>query len=92
VLGEVMEAARNEGVATGDVTYKPSAVKDENLFFYEITMTVSGNYAELKSFLDSLQQIRQLLVIDQITMANSNPFAENINMALRLTVYLREGA
>lgn len=87
-----MEAAQTEGVATGDVTYKPSVVKDENLFSYDITMTVSGNYAELKGFIDSLQQIRQLVVIDQITMTNSNPFTENINMALRLTVYLREGA
>ncbi|OGT98897.1 MAG: hypothetical protein A2079_00240 [Geobacteraceae bacterium GWC2_48_7] len=92
VLGEIMEAAHNEGVATGNVTYKPSAVKDENLFSYNITMTVSGNYAELKSFIANLQQIRQLVVVDQIAMSNTNPFAESINMELRLTVYLREGA
>lgn len=92
VLGEIMEAASNDKVTTGNVTYKPSALKGENLFSYNITMAVSGNYAALKGFLDVLQRIPELAVVDHISMTNSNPFAENINMELRLTVYLQEGA
>lgn len=92
VLGGIMEAAHTERVTTGNVTYKPSVIKDQNLSSYTITMTVSGNYAQLKSFLDNLQQTRELVVVDQVTMANSNPVEENITMDLHLTVYLQEGA
>ena len=92
VLGEIMEAAHSEGVATGNVTYKPAKVKDENLFTYSVTMVAGGKYAEVKAFIDDLQQMRQLVIVDHITMSNSDPFAEKITMELRLTVYLREGA
>lgn len=92
VLGEIMEAAHTEGVATANVAYKPSTLKEENLFSYNITMTNSGNYAQLKSFIENLQHFRQLVIVDQIIMTNSDPLAENISMELRLTVYLREGA
>lgn len=92
LLGEIMEAAHSEGVAIGNVTYKPAEVKEEHLFSYSITMALSGDYAELKSFIYDLQQIRDLVVVEQLSMTNSDPFTENITMELRLTVYLREGA
>lgn len=54
-------------------------------------MALSGDYAELKSLIYDLQQIRDMVVVEQLSMTNSDPFTKNITMELRLTVYLREG-
>jgi type IV pilus assembly protein PilO len=92
LLGDIMEAASSSGVVMGGITYKPQKVKDENLLAYGVTMSVNGSYAAVKSFLADVQKNRELLVVDGISLSNSDLFEENVTMDLRLTVYLREGA
>lgn len=92
VLGDILDAAASSGVATGSITYKPQVLKDENLLAYAVTMPTSGSYAAVKSLLADLQKNHELVVIDGVSLANSDPFAESVSMELRLTVYLREGA
>jgi type IV pilus assembly protein PilO len=57
---------------------------------YGISLAVSGGYAAVKNFLADVQRQGELIVIDNMTMANSDPYEENVVMNLRLTVYLRE--
>ncbi|MFA7060064.1 MAG: type 4a pilus biogenesis protein PilO [Pedobacter sp.] len=92
VLGDVLDAAASSGVAIGSITYKPQVVKDEELLAYIVTMSTSGSYAALKSLLADLQKYHELVVIDGVSFANSDPYVENVSMELHLTVYLREGA
>lgn len=92
VVGDVLDAAASSGVVTGAITYVPKPVKDENLLAYSLQMSVTGRYAAIKSFLSDMQKNRELVVIDGITLSNSDPFEESVTMELRLTVYLREGA
>lgn len=92
LLGDIMEAAASSGVSVGGLSYKPQAVRDENLLAYAVTMSVNGRYAAVKSFLADLQGNRELVVIDGVALSNPDPFEENVSMELRLTVYLREGA
>lgn len=92
VLGDILDAAASNGVATGSITYKPQVLKDENLLAYAVTMSTSGSYAAVKSLLADLQKNHELVVVDGISLANSDPYVENVSMELRLTLYLREGA
>lgn len=92
LLGDILDAAASSGLTMGTVTYNPKAVKDENLLSYGMTMTVGGSYAAVKSFLADLQKNRELVVIDDIKLTNSDPFEEKVTMEVILTVYLREGA
>lgn len=92
VLGDILEAAASSGVATGSITYKPQVLKDENLLAYAVTMSASGSYAGVKSLLSDLQKNHELVVVDGISLTNSDPYAESVSMDLHLTVYLREGA
>jgi len=92
VLGDVLDAAASNNVVTGAVTYKPQVVKNEDLLAYGINMSVSGSYAAVKSFLADLQHNRELVVIESVSLTNSDPFEENVVMHVSLTVYLREGA
>ncbi len=92
ILGDIMDTAASSGVTMGSVSYKPRTIKEESLLAYAVIMTVNGSYAGIKSFLADLQQNRELVVIDAISLSNGDPYEENVSMELRLTVYLREGA
>lgn len=92
VLGDFIDAAATNSVAIGALTYKPEMVKGENLLAYGLTMKISGRYAAVKSFLTDLLNAPELIVVDGISLANSDLYEENVSMDLHVTVYLREGA
>lgn len=93
VLSDLFETASNSGVTTGAISYKPLPVKDEALLFsYQLSLSVSGDYAAVKSYLSDLQQNPELIIVDSISLANNDLFVENVLMNLNITVYLREGA
>ena len=94
VLGDILDSAVSSGVITGAVSYKPQAVKGQDLMVYGVSMSVSGSYAAVKSFLADLQKNGELIVVEGITLSNSDLFEENIVMEIHLSIYLqgREGA
>jgi Tfp pilus assembly protein PilO len=95
VLGDILDAAASSAVITGNVSYKPQTVKGrDDLLAYGISLTVGGSYAAVKSFLADLQKNSEMIVIDGISLSNSDLFEEKVILDLRLTVYLqgKEGA
>lgn len=94
VLGELLDSASSSGVVTGAVTYRPQAVKGQDLLAYSVSVSVSGSYAAVKSFLGDLQKNGEMIVVDSISMSNTDLFEENVAMDLKLSIYLqqREGA
>jgi type IV pilus assembly protein PilO len=92
LLGEILEQAASSGVVAGQLSYKPRAIKEEKLLAYAVTMSVSGRYAAVKSFLTDLLDSRELVVVEEFSMANSDLFEEKVVMDLLLTIYLREDA
>jgi type IV pilus assembly protein PilO len=95
VLGDILDAAASSAVVTGNVSYKPQAVKGkEDLLAYGVSMSVGGSYAAVKSFLGDLQKNSEMIVIDSINLSKSDLYEENVVMDLRLTIYLqgKEGA
>ncbi|MDD2308731.1 MAG: type 4a pilus biogenesis protein PilO [Desulfuromonadaceae bacterium] len=91
VLSDLLEAAASSGVEVGAISYKPQQVKEEALLSYQLSFSVSGGYAAVKSYLADLQGNPELIVVDTVSFSNSDPFVENVVMALHITVYLREG-
>jgi type IV pilus assembly protein PilO len=95
VLGDILDAAASSAVITGNISYKPQTVKGrDDLLVYGISLTVGGSYAAVKSFLADLQKNSEMIVIDGISLSNSDLFEEKVILDLRLTVYLqgKEGA
>jgi len=92
VLSDLLEAAASSGVGVGAISYKPLQIKEEALLSYQLSLSVSGGYAAVKSYLADLQGNPELIVVDTVSFSNSDPFVENVVMDLRITVYLREGA
>lgn len=94
VLGDILDAAASSAVVTGNVSYKPQSLKDQDLLAYGISMSVSGSYAAVKSFLGDLQKNSEMIVVDGISLSMSDFYEENVVLDLRMTVYLqgKEGA
>ena len=92
VLSDLLEAAASSNVEVGAISYKPVQIKEEALLSYQLTLSVSGSYAAVKSFLSDLQNNKELLVVEPTVFSNSDPLVENVIMNLSITIYLREGA
>lgn len=92
VLSELLTTGSNDGVVTGAISYRPLTIKDENLLSYQLSFSVNGDYAAVKSFLSDIQKNPELIVINSVTFTNSDLFVEDVVMNLKITVYLREGA
>jgi len=92
VLSELLESAASNAVDVGTISYKPVPIKEEALLSYQLSLSVSGRYAAVKSYLSDLQNNRELIVVDSVAFSNSDLFVEHVAMDLRITVYLREGA
>lgn len=94
VLGDILDAAASSAVVISNVSYKPQPIKDRDVLAYGISMTVGGSYAAVKSLLGDLQNKSEMIVIDGLSLSNSNLFEEKVVLDLRLTVYLqgKEGA
>lgn len=92
VLSDLFETASSSAVEIGTLSYKPVQIKEEPLLSYQLSLSVSGGYAAVKSFLADLQNNPELMVVDTVTFSNSDLFIENVIMDLRITIYLKGGA
>jgi type IV pilus assembly protein PilO len=89
VLGDILDSAATSGVTTGAVSYKPQVVKGQDLLVYTVSLSVTGSYAAVKSFIGDLQKSRELIVVDSINLSNSDLFEENVNLDVHLSIYLQ---
>ena len=89
VLSELIEMASSSAVSMGAMTYKPLPVTADGLLPYQMSLSVGGGYAAVKSFLADLQKNSELLVVDSISLSNGDPYEEHVIMDLHITVYLR---
>ena len=92
VLSDLFEAAASSAVEVGTISYKPVQIREEALLSYQLSFSVTGSYAAVKSYLADLQKNPELIVVDNVSFSNSDLFVEKVVMNLRITVYLREGA
>lgn len=91
VLSDLYESAASSAVEINALNYKSVQIKEQQLLTYQLTLSVGGNYAAVKSFLADLINNQELIVIDSVSFSNSDLYIENVVMDLHLTVYLREG-
>ncbi|HIJ96837.1 MAG TPA: hypothetical protein HPP94_14080 [Desulfuromonadales bacterium] len=92
VLSDLIEMAASSAVSMGTMSYKPLPVTVEGLLPYQLSLSVGGGYAAVKSFLSDLQKNSELLVVDSLSLSNSDPYEERVIMDLHITIYLRGGA
>ncbi|MDD5107671.1 MAG: type 4a pilus biogenesis protein PilO, partial [Desulfuromonadaceae bacterium] len=67
ILSELYEAATDSAVEVIGISYKPVKIKEEALLSYQLTLSVTGSYAAIKSYLNDLQGMEELIVVDSVS-------------------------
>jgi type IV pilus assembly protein PilO len=89
ILGDLYETARNNSLTIAGISYRPAPVKGEGLLTYAISLSVAGKYAQVKSFIADVSRMRDIVVIDQVSLNNSKLTEEYVDLKLELTAYFR---
>jgi len=90
IVGELYELAAANSVSIGGITYKPEIIKDENLIVYGTGFNVTGKYAAIKSFIADLGNLREMVIVDAISLNNPKMTEERVDLRVGLTIYLRQ--
>jgi Tfp pilus assembly protein PilO len=88
LIGSLFETAGNNSLKVGAITYKPELVKGENILAYSVGFSVSGKYAAIKSFIADIERLRDIAVVDNISL-NGKATEESVALRLQLTAYFR---
>jgi type IV pilus assembly protein PilO len=87
-IGDLFETAANNSLKVGEISYKPAIIKGEKLIAYSIGFDVAGKYAAIKSFISDIEGLRQIAVIDDISLSGKAD-EEYVEMKVRMTAYFR---
>ena len=89
VIGEIVEAARNNGLVVSGIIYKANPTVRDGLVDYTVSFSVVGKYAGVKSYFADLQRFREMVVVDQFSLTGARTTEEVVDLKLSLTVYLQ---
>ncbi len=89
VIGELMASAKQNSLSVGSITYKPSPVKGERQINYTISFGVVGKYGKIKNFISDVSRMRDIVIINNISLNNSKMTEESVDLKLELSVYFR---
>ena len=89
VISELYEMCAANSVSIGGMTFKTEIIKSENLLAYSIGFSVSGKYASVKSFIADLGRLREMVIVDAVSLNNPKITEEQVALRVNLSVYLR---
>lgn len=88
-ITELYDVASKNRLELTTVTYKPTHTKDDNLILYSLNLAVSGNYLQLKRFINDLSRCNNLLVIDNVTFESQNSASDTVQLQVQITTYFK---
>jgi len=89
LIGSLFDMAANNSLKVGGVSYKPVPVKEDNLLAFTISFGVSGKYAAVKSFIADLMRSREIMTLDNVSLASTKLTEESVDMKVQLTAYFK---
>ncbi|MBU5614856.1 type 4a pilus biogenesis protein PilO [Geomonas azotofigens] len=94
LMSKLYGTAKSNSLTLSGITYKPGKVKGKGsqIVTYGISFNVVGKYGSVKSFLADLVRYPEMLVVDAVSLSNSSPTEEKVDLKIQTTVYLTEGA
>jgi len=88
-ISELYDQAAKNSLELLSITYKPSLNKEEQLLEYQLAVSVSGKYAQLKKFIYDLGSSSNILVIDSISISSTDSSADTVQLQIQMTSYFR---
>lgn len=88
-IGELFDLAAKNNLELSSISYKPTLNKEEQILDYQLAMTVSGKYSQLKKFINDLGSSANILVIDSISLASTGTSADTVQLQIQITSFFR---
>ena len=88
-LGDLFGLARTNSLTITGISYKPSVPKGGGLLTYGLSFNANGKYGQVKSFIADISRIRDIAVIDAISLNSSKLTEEYVSMKVDMTAYFR---
>ena len=90
-LGELFQWPTTAGLTIDQISYQPALDVESGLLAYGMNFSVAGSYAQLKYFLDLLEASSRLLIVDNISMAQSgkSEIGHLVTLKITLTTYFQ---
>jgi Tfp pilus assembly protein PilO len=92
VVTTVASLAKKRGLKIPEVNYQPERVDLQDFQKVALTFAVAGPYAEVRRFLNDLEQSSPFLAVESLALARArNKEAAQLEVQVRLAAYLRTG-
>ena len=90
IMSSLSKSAEQQGLGAPTLNYTPSRPDAHDLVQTTVDLGVIGSYPQIKQFLYSLEELDQLLIPDEITLATTRD-AGKVQAHLSIEVYLHGG-
>jgi Tfp pilus assembly protein PilO len=87
-LGKIHAAAKAKGLVLQSGEYKLERSPDSRLARYQITLPVTGSYAQLRGFVGQVLADVPAAALEEITLRRESVSSARLEARIRLTLYL----
>jgi hypothetical protein len=81
--------ARDAGVRFQSGSWEPEEVRDSRLIQYSGSVTLTGDYAEIRKFLYDVETAEEFVIIEEVALSSSNTAqpSSDIELSLKVSTY-----
>jgi len=87
ILGEVEGLAKRFRVKKENINYHHEIIEEDKVVLFEITFPLRGSYANLRRFINQIENSRYFLVIDRVELSNPEEKGDNLKLNIKLSTY-----
>jgi type IV pilus assembly protein PilO len=93
-LGELFDWSQQAGLEIHQIGYQPKYEKETAFLRYGLSFSVKGSYAQIKKFIQLLENAPRILLIDKISLVGSSSSKQdrgNVDLKIELSTYFQGG-
>jgi len=87
VLAEVEELAKRFQVKKESIQYHNEIIDEDKVILFEITFPLRGSYANLRRFINRIENSKYFLIIDRVELSNPEEKGDNLKLNIKLSTY-----
>jgi len=86
-IQQLYQYSENSGLNIERISYRPQQTDLKTVLRYELEFSVTGQYREIKKFLQALEGWSQLVVVEKVRLAGGQPARDAVVLSIRLAAY-----
>ena len=87
VLAEVEDLANKFQVKKENIQYHHETIDEDKVILFEITFPLRGGYANLRRFINQIENSKHFLIIDRVELSNPEEKGDNLKLNIKLSTY-----